>query len=486
MNPLARERRSRDTRPQPAWRKSMPCKAAPLLLTLALAACGCARQSATNAPAAKTEVETDAEYEAYRARLESTVFVWPDYEDFAPHFTVPGSVKTLPHDAFVMGIPCVVYSIEDVELQPGVEAVEPGAFSGAECLKKLVVPASCTNLANALSGCESLREIDLAPDHPAYRIDDGFLLSRDGRELLYALRLDGRGGRIVVPDGVERIDNGAFADWESRLGSSSTAPLEEIVLPASLREIGDGAFDNCRSLRTVALPEGLERIGERAFEGCGALEGIVLPASLRETGEWAFFQSGLRRVGFADGCSASLGACAFWNCGRLERVTVPGGVRLSHSAFYNCGALVEATLAPGIRTIPRHLFSGCKALARVSLPEGVETIEWEAFAWCAALREIDLPASLRTVSADAWRGCDALRNIRSAANPADAGTFVRDGMLFDRGGCRLLRAPSDAEGAVAVPDGAPAIIQEAADRTKPLLLPATNAPAADGAKEPAP
>ena len=37
-----------------------------------------------------------------------------------------------------------------------------------------------------------------------------------------------------------------------------------------------------------------------------------------------------------------------------------------------------------------------------------------------------------------------------------------------------------------LPPGAPAIIQEAADRTKPLLLPATNAPAADGAKEPAP
>ncbi len=425
-----------------------------LVLALALAAYGCARRSAANAPAGKTEAELDAEYEAYRARLEGTVFVWPDWEDFAPHFTVPGSVKTLPHDAFDMGVPCVVYSIEDVELQPGVEAVEPGAFAGAECLERLVVPASCTNLANALSGCESLWQIDLAPDHPAYRIDDGFLLSRDGRELLYALRLDGRGGRIVVPDGVERIDDGAFADWESRLGSASTAPLEEIVLPASLREIGDRAFDDCRSLRTVALPEGLERIGERAFEGCGALEELDLPASLRETGEWAFYNSGLRRVGFADGCRASLGGCAFWNCGRLERVTVPGGVRLSRNAFRDCGGLVEATLGPGTRTIPDNLFSGCKALERVSLPEGVETIGSEAFAWCVALREIDLPASLRTVSADAWRGCDALRDIRSAAGgAADGGVFVRDGMLFDRGGRRLLRAPSDAEGAAAVPDG---------------------------------
>ena len=62
MNPLARERRSRDTRPQPAWRHpATPCKAAQpppppamhrlalLLVLLALAAApACAADPATN------------------------------------------------------------------------------------------------------------------------------------------------------------------------------------------------------------------------------------------------------------------------------------------------------------------------------------------------------------------------------------------------------------------------------------------------------
>ena len=86
--------------------------------------------------------------------------------------------------------------------------------------------------------------------------------------------------RVVVHAAVTEIADGAFRDWTNlaevvfepgsrlrRVGDHAFADtaLREFTAPNGLREIGSGAFMNCKELRTVKLNEGLESLGEGAF-----------------------------------------------------------------------------------------------------------------------------------------------------------------------------------------------------------------------------
>lgn len=64
--------------------------------------------------------------------------------------------------------------------------------------------------------------------------------------------------------------------------------LKEVVLPATIEEIGDGAFIRCRELKKLQLNEGLKRIGEECFKYTYSLEQITIPASVTEIGKLLF------------------------------------------------------------------------------------------------------------------------------------------------------------------------------------------------------
>lgn len=69
-----------------------------------------------------------------------------------------------------------------------------------------------------------------------------------------SLRLSTR--KIVIQDGVEIIGNHAFSEFEN---------LYEISLPATLKEIGFGAFEKCKSLRFIDIPISVTDISGRVF-----------------------------------------------------------------------------------------------------------------------------------------------------------------------------------------------------------------------------
>ena len=56
--------------------------------------------------------------------------------------------------------------------------------------------------------------------------------------------------------------------------------LEEIVLPASVKEIGARAFYYCKQLKNVQLNEGLEKLGSNAFTW-SAITSVRIPSTLK-------------------------------------------------------------------------------------------------------------------------------------------------------------------------------------------------------------
>ena len=70
---------------------------------------------------------------------------------------------------------------------------------------------------------------------------------------------------VTIPNGVERIENQAFAN---------RANLKCVVIPESVTEIGEAAFYNCKSLTSITFTGNPLKIGESAFAGCTSLKHI--------------------------------------------------------------------------------------------------------------------------------------------------------------------------------------------------------------------
>ena len=72
--------------------------------------------------------------------------------------------------------------------------------------------------------------------------------------------------KIVIPESVKRIGDVAFYSCTS---------LKSIEIPESVNSIGSGAFWNCTSLKSIEIPESVKSIGDKAFIDCTSLEEVI-------------------------------------------------------------------------------------------------------------------------------------------------------------------------------------------------------------------
>jgi hypothetical protein len=108
-----------------------------------------------------------------------------------------------------------------------------------------------------------------------------------------------------------------------------------VVIPSTVREIGESAFAYIKSLVDLRFEEGVERINYAAFSGCSGLKAVAFPASLVAIDKWGFGRCfGLCEVTFAaDSKLKCIGKNTFYEA-PLERVFLPASVTEIHpSAF---------------------------------------------------------------------------------------------------------------------------------------------------------
>lgn len=95
--------------------------------------------------------------------------------------------------------------------------------------------------------------------------------------------------KVVIKEGVTAIGANNFYYWYPN--------IRTVVLPSTLKKIGDFAFYIDRDpnqtavsskLKTINFPQGLTTIGIAAFSGCANLASIDLPSSIRSIGDSAF------------------------------------------------------------------------------------------------------------------------------------------------------------------------------------------------------
>ena len=102
--------------------------------------------------------------------------------------------------------------------------------------------------------------------------------------------------------------------------------LEKVIIPESVKSIGEGSFYDCTSLNSVSLPKKLTNIGRAAFGTCSSLTSITIPNSVTNIGECAFLScSSLRRVDISNTLT-KIGKGIFLGCSSLISVVIPNSV----------------------------------------------------------------------------------------------------------------------------------------------------------------
>ena len=112
----------------------------------------------------------------------------------------------------------------------------------------------------------------------------------------------------------------------------------EVVLPKSLKKIGDYAFYECYNLVSVNIPVGVTSIGDYIFTGCHWLTSITIPNSVTSIGKGAFRTCVALTSITIPNSVTSIGEDAFSLCFKLTSITIPNSVTsIGKGAFSNCG-----------------------------------------------------------------------------------------------------------------------------------------------------
>ena len=221
--------------------------------------------------------------------------------------------------------------------------------------------------------------------------------------------------------GVVNVYGGSSADFVIRGGvlEKYNGAATEVVIPDSVKIIGDSAFQNCKGITSVVILDSVQEIGVRAFEYCGSLTSIAIAHSVRRIGSEAFEGCmALTSVTIPDSVQ-KIGDGVFEGCSSLTSIVVPDSVkRIMSGAFAGCKALTSVTLPDSLGKIEDYLFSGCYSLTAIKIPESVNKFGDYAFGHCTSLTSIIIPNSVQRIGEYAFRDCKALQTVEIKGKPS--------------------------------------------------------------------
>ncbi len=194
---------------------------------------------------------------------------------------------------------------------------------------------------------------------------------------------------LEIHEGITKVGSNAFNIHLT--GYNEYYGFTSVVLPDTLKQIGNYAFYNLIRPETITIPDSVTTIGDFAFSRQQDKEDhttvITLPASLESLGKLAF---GYRNV--------------------ITSIEIPGSLEIiSEGAFKGCTSLTTATLNEGVKEVGKEAFYGCTSLTAINLPNGLEVIRETAYYGCTGVSNlVSLPSSVTTIEYDAFTGIPSI------------------------------------------------------------------------------
>jgi hypothetical protein len=157
----------------------------------------------------------------------------------------------------------------------------------------------------------------------------------------------------------------AFTTSSTSKGKTS---LKNILLPGTLVEIENYAFQECTGLLEITVPNSVTTIGEGAFKGCTNMLKVTMSNSITKIDNTVFYR-----------------------CYGLTSFNIPGTVtQIGSSAFYQCTNLASIIIPNSVKSIGDHAFEGCGWMTDIRIGKLVETIGTEAFKDCVSLKNLSV------------------------------------------------------------------------------------------------
>lgn len=221
-------------------------------------------------------------------------------------------------------------------------------------------------------------------------------------------------GSIIIPEGVTEIGPSAFLWCTSLTGTLS--------LPSTLEYIGGGgavdihgAFNDCHFTCELKLPNNLKYIGHNAFAGNSGYYGtLVLPENLEFIGDFAF--SGATNLTgdlkIPQGVK-SISQYAFQSTGLNGTLQLHDGITgIQPGAFAGTPLKGELVLPKNLTTLGASAFEGCDFSGVLKLPTDIASIGDNAFAYNWRLMGVvEFPDGLQTIGANAFSECRSIEGL---------------------------------------------------------------------------
>ena len=290
---------------------------------------------------------------------------------------IPEGVTLIENEAFK---DCK--SLETVSLPNSLERIYPFAFRNSN-ISSISIPAGVKYISeDVFDGCNNLSTITVSNGNTKYD-------SRDNCNALIETATNTilRGSSsTIIPNTVTTIGARAFEG----------TTLKRIVIPEGVTLIGDGAFCDCKSLETVSLPNSLERICSIAFSS-SKISSIYIPAGVKDISESAFFQcENLSTITVSnentkydsrDNCNALIETATNTLLQGSSSTVIPNSVTAIGGRAFQRSNIAEMVIPNSVTAIEAYTFQGSK-IAKIVIPESVKKIGQLAFLDCNSLTTV--------------------------------------------------------------------------------------------------
>lgn len=244
---------------------------------------------------------------------------------------------------------------------------------------------------------------------------------------------------IEIPDNLKIIGDGAFAatninkvnlnnvDSIKSFSFYACHNLSDVLFPkSSLHMIENYAFYKCYKLAKISLPDGLKEIGDGAFFQCRH-ERIDLPSSLKKIGKNAFSvtydnvpeTTNVYLTDLDAWCNVELeniysspfylydydedvNSLLYLNDKLITSLEINGVDSINNYVFAGCKSFESVLIGNKIAAIGEESFKGCDNIKELSIGNGVTMIEKGAFEYCNKLNKVTIGKGLEKVEAEAF------------------------------------------------------------------------------------
>lgn len=169
-----------------------------------------------------------------------------------------------------------------VALPETLESIGHDNFNGK--LSSIFIPGFIKNLpADNFRECDDLFSIEVSADNEAYCSLDGILYTKDLTAVVFCP--NNRTQPVVLPETVKHIGEYCFYRCKS---------LKKILIPSSVETIGDYAFAHCE-IESITVPSSVKNIGVGAFADC-TVDFLTIPDSVTSIGRGCFKCASISRT----------------------------------------------------------------------------------------------------------------------------------------------------------------------------------------------